>query len=281
MPGLRQDAGPRLGPGCAPGIVEAVGSAVTELRPGDEVMGIAEGTFAELAVARPEKLVPKPARLTLRRGGGRPDLRAHRAAGRARRDAGPARAAGAGDRRRRGRGHLDGPDRQGDRAPRSPPCAARRRRSWSAPWGPTRSSTTPSEDFADGTRTWDAIIDNAGRRPLRHLRRALAPRGSLGIVGGDGGGRWTGGFFRQILRAPLLSLVSRQRLRPVVSHGEPGRPAGAGRAARGRLRHPGGQQDLPAGRRPRGGPGAGARPRARQARDHRLTLVSGPDAAAA
>ena len=33
------------------------------------------------------------------------------------------------------------------------------------------------------------------------------------IVGGDGGGRWTGGFFRGVLRAPLLSLFVGQKLR--------------------------------------------------------------------
>jgi len=32
------------------------------------------------------------------------------------------------------------------------------------------------------------------------------------VVGGDGGGRWTGGFFRGILRGPLLSLFVGQRL---------------------------------------------------------------------
>jgi NADPH:quinone reductase-like Zn-dependent oxidoreductase len=73
------------------------------------------------------------------------------------------------------------------------------------------------EDFVDGTRRWDVIVDTAGRRPLSVLRRALAPRGTLVIVGGEGGGRWTGGFFRQILRAPLLSLFTGQRLRPLAS----------------------------------------------------------------
>jgi len=77
------------------------------------------------------------------------------------------------------------------------------------------------EDFTDGSRLWDVIVDTAGRRPLRRLRRALASRGTLAIVGGDGGGNWTGGFFRQILRAPLLSLVSGKRLRPVITKEEP------------------------------------------------------------
>jgi NADPH:quinone reductase-like Zn-dependent oxidoreductase len=37
------------------------------------------------------------------------------------------------------------------------------------------------------------------------------------IVGGDGGGRWTGGFFRGMLRAPVLSMFVGQRLRGLIS----------------------------------------------------------------
>ena len=46
------------------GRVEATGSAVTALRVGDEVFGIADGSFAQYASARPDKLAPKPANLT-------------------------------------------------------------------------------------------------------------------------------------------------------------------------------------------------------------------------
>ena len=73
------------------------------------------------------------------------------------------------------------------------------------------------EDFAKGSRRWDVIVDTAGRRPLSHLRRSLTPKGTLVIVGGDGGGRWTGGFFRGVLRAPLVSLFVDQRLRGLAS----------------------------------------------------------------
>ena len=45
------------------GTVEAVGSSVEGLRPGDDVMGTVEGSFAELAVGATDKLVAKPARL--------------------------------------------------------------------------------------------------------------------------------------------------------------------------------------------------------------------------
>jgi NADPH:quinone reductase-like Zn-dependent oxidoreductase len=73
------------------------------------------------------------------------------------------------------------------------------------------------EDFADGRRRYDVILDTAGRRPLRQLRRALVPRGTLVIVGGEGGGRWLGGFQRLILWAPLLSWLVKQRLRGLAS----------------------------------------------------------------
>jgi NADPH:quinone reductase-like Zn-dependent oxidoreductase len=52
---------------------------------------------------------------------------------------------------------------------------------------------------------------------LTQLRRALTPKGTLVIVGGDGGGRWTGGFFRGMLRGPVVSLFVGQRLRGLAT----------------------------------------------------------------
>ena len=46
------------------GRVEAIGKDVTSFQVGDEVFGIAEGSFAEYARARADKLVPKPSNLT-------------------------------------------------------------------------------------------------------------------------------------------------------------------------------------------------------------------------
>lgn len=37
------------------------------------------------------------------------------------------------------------------------------------------------------------------------------------VVGGDGGGRWTGGFFRGMLRGPILSMFVGQRLAAIVA----------------------------------------------------------------
>jgi len=74
-----------------------------------------------------------------------------------------------------------------------------------------------SEDFGDGTRSYDVILDTAGRRPLPELRRALTVRGTLVIVGGEGGDRWLGGFDRQMLRAPLRSLFVSQKLQAITA----------------------------------------------------------------
>jgi len=72
------------------------------------------------------------------------------------------------------------------------------------------------EDFADGGPRCDLIVDTAGNRPLSQLRRALAPKGTLVIVGGEGGNRWTGGFGRQSVRALVMSVFVSQTMRALL-----------------------------------------------------------------
>src|SRR5204862_5241415 len=72
------------------------------------------------------------------------------------------------------------------------------------------------EDFADGRNRHDIILDIAGNRSLSHLRRALAPEGTLVIVGGEGGGRWFGGIDRP-LRAQMLSLFVPQKMGTLIA----------------------------------------------------------------
>jgi NADPH:quinone reductase-like Zn-dependent oxidoreductase len=71
-------------------------------------------------------------------------------------------------------------------------------------------------DFAERGQRYDIILDIAGNRSVSDLRRALGPRGTLVIVGGEGGGRWFGGIDRQ-LRASMLSPFVSQKLGTFVA----------------------------------------------------------------
>jgi NADPH:quinone reductase-like Zn-dependent oxidoreductase len=66
-------------------------------------------------------------------------------------------------------------------------------------------------DPTDGGQRYELVLDIGGNRPLSRLRRVLTRDGTLVIVGGEGGGRWTGGIDRQ-LRAMALSPFVPQRL---------------------------------------------------------------------
>lgn len=63
--------------------------------------------------------------------------------------------------------------------------------------------------------SFDRIVDIAGTAPLRALQRLLVPGGSLVLVSGDGG-RVLGPMGR-MLRAAVLSVGSRRRIRPLLA----------------------------------------------------------------
>jgi NADPH:quinone reductase-like Zn-dependent oxidoreductase len=197
------------------GRVEAVGKNVTTLRVGDEVFGIGEGTFAEYAPARADKLAPMPANLTALQSAaaGVSGLTALQAV----RDRGQvqpgqkvlvigasggvgtfavqiAKAFGA---------HVTG-------------VCSTSKVDLVQSLGADHVIDYTREDIAGGARRYDVIIDIGGHRSLTHLRRALTPRGTLVIVGSETGGRWLGGFDRS-LRAPVLSLFVGQKLRALIN----------------------------------------------------------------
>ncbi len=58
--GMRKPKDPKLGTDLA-GHVEAVSETVTRFKPGDEVFGVANGSYAEYATAREDRLALKPA----------------------------------------------------------------------------------------------------------------------------------------------------------------------------------------------------------------------------
>ncbi len=72
------------------------------------------------------------------------------------------------------------------------------------------------DDLAGRARQYDLVLVTAGQRSLSRLRRVLTRRGTLVIIGGEGGGRWLGGVGR-LLGATLLSPFVRQKLRGLIS----------------------------------------------------------------
>ncbi|MFB0633156.1 NAD(P)-dependent alcohol dehydrogenase [Streptomyces sp. AB3(2024)] len=195
----------------AAGRVTEVGPGVTGLRPGDEVYGTGVGAFAEYALARADRLAPRPARLTAEQAAAVPvsactALQALRDRGRL----APGQSVlvlgasgGVGSyavqlAKALGAGRVTGTCR---------PAKADLVRSL----GADEVLDHTHEDPVDGSRRYDLIVDTGGNRPLGRLRRALTPRGTLVIVGGEGEGSWIGGTDRQ-LRAQLLSPFVRHRL---------------------------------------------------------------------
>jgi NADPH:quinone reductase-like Zn-dependent oxidoreductase len=191
------------------GRVEAVGSAVTRFHVGEEVYGACRGAWAERACAREEKLAVKPVNLTFEQAAVLPYAgftawqavhdHGHVAPGQRVLIVGATGAVGG--------------------------CAAQLAKAAGAEVTGVCSSRTAdlapalgldhvidyvTDDFADGTRRFDIVIDVFGRNSVSHLRRALTPTGRLVIVGGEGD-RWIGGIQRQ-LWALLLSPFVRQKL---------------------------------------------------------------------
>ncbi|WP_109508676.1 NAD(P)-dependent alcohol dehydrogenase [Nocardioides speluncae] len=197
------------------GTVTAVGASVTRFSEGDEVYGISRGSFAEYAAAREDKVARKPASLTFDQAAvvpisGGTALQALTDAGRV----------VAGQRvliigASGGVGSFAVQLAKAFDAEVTGVCSTPKLDLVRA-LGASHVIDYTREDFADGTNTYDLILDIGGNPSLPRLRRALTPTGTLVIVGGEDGGKVTGGF-GQSLRAPLLSLFVRQRLTMLVS----------------------------------------------------------------
>jgi NADPH:quinone reductase-like Zn-dependent oxidoreductase len=198
------------------GVVEAVGKDVTRFKPGDEVMGICEGSFAEYASAREDKLVPKPARLKFEEAAAVPisgltALQGLRDTGHVQHGQKVLIIGAAG-----GVGSFAVQVAKSFGAEVTAVCSTSKA-DLVRSMGANHVIDYTREDFADGSRRYDVILDTAGNRSLSLLRSAMAPKGTLVLVGGEGGGRWLGGFDRQVFRAPLLGMFVSQRLRMLVS----------------------------------------------------------------
>jgi NADPH:quinone reductase-like Zn-dependent oxidoreductase len=212
--GLGKPKVPVLGMDVA-GRVEAVGARVTRFRPGDEVFGWCDGSLAEYACAGEDHFAAKPAALSFEEAAVVPI--SGFAALQGVRDVGEVQpgqqvlvigAAGAVGWFAVQLAKAFGAQVTG--------AASTTQLELVRSAGADEVIDYTRQDVTDGSRQWEVIIDTGGRRTLSQLRRALTPKGTLVIVGGEGGGRWMGGFLRN-LRAPVLSRFVGQRLRMLVS----------------------------------------------------------------
>ncbi|MEU9012568.1 NAD(P)-dependent alcohol dehydrogenase [Streptomyces sp. NPDC048479] len=197
------------------GRVEAVGRNVSRFQPGDEVFGTCAGSYAEYACAHQDKFAPKPANVTFEQAAAVPSS-AFAALQGLRRSAQvqagqKVLVIGAGG----GVGTFAVQLAKEFGASVTGVCSTKKT-DLVRSIGADDVIDYTREDFADGPRRYDLILDTAGGRSLAHLRRTLDPRGSLVIVGSEGGGRWVQGVDRA-LRAAMLSPFVSQRLRMLVS----------------------------------------------------------------
>ncbi|MFE7836470.1 NAD(P)-dependent alcohol dehydrogenase [Streptomyces sp. NPDC057474] len=198
----------------AAGHVAAVGAEVTRFKPGDEVFGNCEGSFAEYARAKEEQLAHKPDGFTFEQAAALPvsGVTALQALDTARpRPGQKVLVIGA----------------SGGVGTYAVQLAVHYGAHVTGVCGPTGTGLVRSlgaaevidytrEDITDRPVRYDFVLDAAGNRPLSQLRRVLAPRGTVAFVGGENGGPLLGGMDRWA-RGLILSLLVRQTFRPVFA----------------------------------------------------------------
>jgi NADPH:quinone reductase-like Zn-dependent oxidoreductase len=192
------------------GTVESAGKDVTEFKPGDDVYGTCDGSFAQFASAQASRIAPKPANLSFEQAAAVPvsALTALQAV-RDQAQVQPGQKVliiGASG----GVGTFAVQIAKSFGAEVTGVCSTAKT-DLVRSIGADHVIDYSSADFADGGHRYDVILDTGGNRPLAHLRRALTSRGRLVIVGGETSGRWLGGTDRQI-RALLLSPLVSQKL---------------------------------------------------------------------
>jgi NADPH:quinone reductase-like Zn-dependent oxidoreductase len=206
--GVRKPRNPVRGLEVA-GVVEAIGANVTAFKTGDEVFGAAEGSFAEYARASQARLLHKPSNLTFEQAAVVPvsattalvGLRAAKV------EAGQkVLVIGAGG----GVGSYVVQIAREMGAEVTGVCSTSKL-DYVRSIGATHVIDYTREDFADRGFEYDVIIDLAGSRAVSLLRRALTAKGTLVILGGEGGGRWLG-IGRQVW-SKIVGVFSRQKFR--------------------------------------------------------------------
>jgi len=199
------------------GVVETVGRHVTRLRPGDEVYGTCDGgSFTEYATAPQQRLALKPANISFEHAAvvptsGMTALQSVRDCGRVRPEQ-QVMVIGAGA----GVGSFAVQIAKAFSARVTGVCGKAKADLVRSLGADDIIDYTSTEIDANGPR-YDVVIDTSGNRPLSLLRRAMAPKATLVLIGGEHGrGRLLGGVDR-LLRAPLVSMFVSQRLRGMIA----------------------------------------------------------------
>jgi NADPH:quinone reductase-like Zn-dependent oxidoreductase len=193
------------------GTVEAVGTRVQSLRPGDDVFGWCTGAFAEYARAPEDQLVKKPANLTFEQAAA-VGVSASTALQLLRDDAKvqPGQKVlinGASG----GVGTFAVQIAKAFGAEVTGVCSTKNLELVRS-IGADHVIDYTQQNFRDGDERYDFILDNVGDRSMADTRRALTPNGTLLS---NGGGHAAGKLGRTI-RGFLASLVVRQQARPSV-----------------------------------------------------------------
>ena len=211
--GMRRPKDQTVGADLA-GVVEAVGRDVTQFEPGDEVFGVSGGSWAEYTIAREERLAKKPDNLSFEEAAAVPVAAV--TALQALRDKGQVQAGqkvlinGASG----GVGTFAIQLAKLFGADVTAVCSTgnvEQARSL----GADRVVDYTKDDFTDGRVRYDVVQDNVGNHPLRRLRRAVTPTGTLvSNAGGSPDGNLLGPI-PAIVRMLAVNAVVRQRLRPL------------------------------------------------------------------
>jgi NADPH:quinone reductase-like Zn-dependent oxidoreductase len=198
------------------GVVEEIGPGVTGLQPGDAVFGTCgpatrAASFAEYALARPDRLARAPENLSFEQAAAIPvsaqtALQALRGAGRIRPGQSVLIIGASG-----GVGTFAVQIAKALGAENVTGVCSTRKVELVRSLGADHVIDYTRAEITDDGRRHDLILDIGGNRPLSRLRRALTDDGTLVFVGGEDGDRWTGGLGRQI-RAMALSPFIGQRL---------------------------------------------------------------------
>jgi NADPH:quinone reductase-like Zn-dependent oxidoreductase len=213
--GLGAPNEPRMGVDFA-GTVEAVGRSVTRFKPGDEVFGGRTGAFAEYVTVREERaLALKPANITFEQAAAVPvaaitALQGLRDKGRLK----PGQKVlinGASG----GVGTFAVQVAKALGAEVTGVCSTRNAEMVRA-LGADHVIDYTRQDFTASGLRYDLILDNVGNHSLLDIRRALAPDGTLVIVGGSSEGNWIGPLMRPLAALLLAPFVS-QKLATILA----------------------------------------------------------------